>query len=39
MPVAVRAKGWVCSCSIGGIEGSNPAGGTGVCFLVVLCVV
>jgi hypothetical protein len=37
--VFARGKGWVCSRSIGGIEGSNPSGGTDVCFLVLLCVV
>jgi len=38
-PVAARSNEWVCGRSLAGIVGSNPAGGTDVCFLCLLCVV
>jgi hypothetical protein len=31
--VAARSKAWVCSLSLAGIVGSNPAGGRNVCLL------
>jgi len=31
--VAMQSKVWVCSCSLTGIVGSNPAGGKDVCLL------
>jgi len=33
IPVTARSKVWVCSRSLAGIVGSNPAGGMDVCFL------
>jgi hypothetical protein len=39
VPVAARAKAWVCSCSLAGIAGSNPTGGMDICHLWMLCVV
>jgi hypothetical protein len=39
IPVTVRYKAWVCSSSLGGVVGSNPAGGMDSCLLQVLCVV
>ena len=33
VPVAAPSKAWVCSRSLAGIAGSNPAGGIDVCFL------
>jgi hypothetical protein len=33
IPAAARSKAWVCGRSLAGILGSNPAGGTDVCFL------
>ena len=33
IPVAERSKAWVCSRSLAGIAGSNPAGGMDVCLL------
>ena len=33
IPVAVRAKVWVCGRSLPGIAGSNPAWGRAVCLL------
>jgi hypothetical protein len=36
IPVAARSKAWVCGRSLAGIEGSNPAGGMGVCLLCVV---
>ena len=33
IPVAARTKAWVCGRSLAGFMGSNPAGGTDVCFL------
>jgi hypothetical protein len=30
-PVAARSEAWVCGQSLGGIVGSNPAGGMDVC--------
>jgi hypothetical protein len=40
-PVQVGAQSEACACgrSLAGIAGSNPAGGTEVCLLQVLCVV
>jgi hypothetical protein len=37
MPVAARSKTWVGGRSIARIAGSNPAGGTNVCLLSVVC--
>jgi len=39
IPVASRSKPRVCGRSLTAIAGSNPAGGTDVCLLWVLCVV
>ena len=39
IPVAARSKVWVCGLSLAGFAGSNPAWGTYVCLLWVLCVV
>jgi hypothetical protein len=39
IPVAALSKAWVCSRSLAGIVGSNPAGSMDVCFSRVLCVV
>jgi hypothetical protein len=39
VPVAARAKAWVCGRSLAGIACSNPYGGMDVCLLWVLCVV
>jgi hypothetical protein len=39
IPVAARSKAWVCSRSLAGFAGSNPARITYVCLLWVLCVV
>jgi hypothetical protein len=36
--VAARSKAWVCSRSLGGFEGSNPAGGLDI-FLLWMCTV
>jgi hypothetical protein len=36
--MAVRSKAYVCSRSIAGIEGSNPAAGMNVRLLCLLCV-
>ena len=33
IPVAARSKAWVCSRSLDGIVGSNPAGGIDVCLI------
>jgi len=33
IPVAAWSKVWVCECSLVGIAGSNPAGGTDGCLL------
>ena len=33
IPVAAWSKAWVCSCSLTGNAGSNPAGGMDVCLL------
>jgi hypothetical protein len=38
IPVAARSVAWVCGRSLVRIAGSNPAGGTDVCLLKVLCV-
>ena len=38
-PAAARSEVWVCSRSLAGIVGSNPAGGMDVCLLWLLCVV
>jgi hypothetical protein len=37
--VATRFKAWVCGRLLAAIANSNPAGGLGVCFMWVLCVV
>jgi hypothetical protein len=37
--VALRSKAYVCSSSIVGIAGSNPAEGIDFCLLCLLCVV
>jgi hypothetical protein len=39
IPVAARAKVWVCGASLAAIAVSNPAVGMDVCLLWVLCVV
>ena len=39
IPVALRSKAWVCSHSLAGNVGSNPAGNKDVRLLCVLCVV
>ena len=36
MPVAARAKAWVCGRSLAGVAGSNTAKGTDVCLGCVL---
>jgi hypothetical protein len=33
IPGGAQSKARVCGCPLGGIEGSNPAGGTDVCLL------
>jgi hypothetical protein len=33
IPVTVRSEAWFCVCSLAGISGSNPDGGTDVCLL------
>jgi ABC-type uncharacterized transport system permease subunit len=33
IPVAAQSKAWVCSHSLAGVVGSNPAGGMDVCLL------
>jgi len=38
-PVAARSETWVCSRSLVGVAGSNPAGVMDVCLLWVLCAV
>jgi hypothetical protein len=38
IPVTALSKAWVCSRSLAGIAGSNPAGGMDVCLLLsVVC--
>jgi len=37
IPVAARAKAWVCRRSLAGNEGSNPVGGTDVCYEGLRC--
>jgi hypothetical protein len=37
--VAARSNAWACGLSLDEIVGSNPAGGMGVCLLLVFCVV
>ena len=34
--VAAQSKAWVCSCSLGGIVGSNPTGGMDICVVFVV---
>jgi len=36
-PVGARSKGWVCYHSLAGIVDSNPAKGTDVCLVSVMC--
>jgi hypothetical protein len=38
LPMATRSKAWVCSQSLAGIAGPNPAGGVDVCLLWVLSI-
>jgi hypothetical protein len=37
IPVAASSKAWVCSRSLAGILGSNPAGGMDVSLVSVVC--
>jgi len=37
IPVAVKAKAWVCGRSLAEIVGSNWAGGMVVCLLCIVC--
>jgi hypothetical protein len=39
IPVAARSEAWVCGGLLGGIMGSNPAGGMDICLLRVLYIV
>ena len=39
IPLAVRSKAWVCGSSIAGIAGLNPAEGTDIRLLWLLCAV
>jgi hypothetical protein len=39
IPVAVRSKAYVCTCSFAGIAGSNPAAELYIRLLCLLCVV